>query len=75
MDQLSARWKKSAPRQCFHLAATLAISAAVPIYAQSLPANAQSPQISYVDCARVTEENSTMPDDRLGYAEDWSFYI
>ena len=48
---------------------------AVPIYAQSLPANAQSPQISYVDCARVTEENSTMPDDRLGYAEDWSFYI
>jgi len=70
MGQLSARWQKSAPRQCLHLAATLAITAAVPIYAQSLPANAPFSQISCVDCVRVTEERSTMPDDRLSHAED-----
>jgi hypothetical protein len=61
---------KSAYRLCFPLAVTLASSAAAPTWAQLLPSNAQSSQISNADCAQVTEGSSSKPDDRLDCTEE-----
>src|SRR5262249_28134578 len=65
--------KKSTYRPRFCLAAALAISAAVPIWAQSHPSITKSSKVTKDDGPQVTAGSSRTPDYQLDRSEeDWS---